>query len=174
MLDTLLNFLTKYKRYFPIVIIFIASLFICIPLLNSSLNMLYDDGIQHICRLMGTKQSIEEGGLFFPIMSRFANEFGYSWNIFYSPTTAYLPLIFTIVGFSYTSSIKVFMLLVVFLSGITMYLSTKKFTKNKKIAVIAALIYIFAPYRFTDMYIRNALSELTSFIFIPLVFLRFI
>ena len=168
------NLVTKYKKYYPILIIFIASLFVCIPLLNSNLNMLYDDGVQHICRLIGTEESIQEGGLFFPIISKFANEFGYSWNIFYSPTTAYLPLIFRLIGFSYTNCIKIFMFFVVFLSGITMYLFTKEVTKNKKIAIIAAIIYIFMPYRFTDMYIRNALSELTSFIFLPLVFLRFI
>lgn len=174
MLNKLFNLLNKYIKFFPTLIILIASIFVCIPLLNSKIDMLYDDGIQHICRLMGTEQSIKEGGLFFPIMSNFANGFGYSWNIFYSPVTAYIPLIFRIIGFSYTNCIKVFMFIVVFLSGITMYMFTKTVTKNKKIAVIASILYIFAPYRFTDMYIRNALSELTSFIFIPLVFMRII
>ena len=172
MLNNFLNKENKYKKYIPILIIFIASIFICIPLLNSKIDMLYDDGIQHICRLMGTEDSVKEGGLFFPIMSNFANEFGYSWNIFYSPITSYIPLLFRILNFSFTNCIKIFMFFVTFLSGLSMYFFVNQITKNKKIAVIASLVYIFAPYRFTDMYMRNALSELTSFIFIPLIFVR--
>ena len=160
------------KKYMPIILILIASIFVSIPLLSDKLNMLYDDGVQHICRLMGTFQSIEEGQTFPVIMSNFANGFGYSWNIFYSPVTAYVPLIFKILGMSFTNCIKIFMFLVVFLSGISMYFFTKKVTKNDIVSTLAAIIYIFAPYRLTDMYIRNALAELTSFIFLPMVFMR--
>lgn len=127
-------------------------------------------GIQHICRLMGTYQSICEGQFFSVIMSNFCNGFGYSWNIFYSPLTAYAPLIFKIFNISFTSCIKIFMAVVVYLSGLAMYKFTKKVTKNDNIATIAAILYILAPYRVTDMYVRNALAELTSFIFIPIIF----
>lgn len=157
-----------------IIILLIASFFICIPLLSKNINIAYDDGIQHITRLMGTYQSLQEKQIFPVIMSNFCNGFGYSWNLFYSPITAYLPLIFKIVGASFVNCIKIFMFFVTFLSGITMYFFTKEVTKNKKISLIAGILYIFAPYRFTDMYIRNALAELTSFIFIPIIFHRFI
>ena len=131
-------------------------------------------GIQHICRLIGTYQSLEENQSFPVIMSEFCNNFGYSWNLFYSPITAYLPLLFKLIGFSFIGCLKLFMFLVVFLSGIVMYFFTKDVTKNKKIAILAGIFYIFAPYRFTDMYLRNALAELTSFVFLPMIFWRFI
>ena len=51
-----------------------------------------------------------------------------------------------------------------------MYFFTKEVTKNKKIALVAGIFYLFAPYRFTDMYLRNALAELTTFAFLPMVF----
>lgn len=159
-----------FNENIPIVFILLSSICVCIPLLNSKIDITYDDGIQHICRLMGTFQSITEGQSFPVIMSNFCNGFGYSWNIFYSPLTAYLPLIFKIFNFTFTNCIKVFIFLVVFLSGFTMYNLVKSFTKNKIVATIASIIYIFAPYRLTDMYIRNALAELTSFIFIPMIF----
>ena len=153
-----------------ILILLIVSLFVCIPLLSKKINIAYDDGIQHIARLMGTYQSITEGQSFPVIMSNFCNGFGYSWNLFYSPLTAYVPLMFKLIGANFTQCIKLFMVLVVFLSGITMYNFTKQVTKNKKIALLSGVLYIFAPYRFTDMYLRNALAELTSFIFIPMIF----
>ena len=117
-----------------ILLLCIASVFICLPLLNSKLNIGYDDGIQHIARLMGTYQSLLEGQNFPVIMSKFCNNFGYSWNLFYSPLTAYLPLIFKLIGVSFVHCIKLFMFFITFLSGITMYFFTKEVTKNKKIA----------------------------------------
>lgn len=159
----------KNEKYFSIIIILISSIFICIPLMSKNINMTYDDGIQHICRLMGTYQSLQEGQT--AIMSNFCNGFGYSWNLFYSPVTAFAPLIFKLLGVSFTVCIKLFMFAVVFLSGYFMYVVTKKITKNNKIALVSSILYIIAPYRLTDMYIRNALAELTSFVFLPLVFL---
>lgn len=164
------NVKNKLSKLMPYIIILIATLAISIPLFNKNLNMYRDDGIQHICRLMGTYQSITEGQFFSVIMSNFCNGFGYSWNIFYSPLTAYLPLILKIFQVSYTNCIKVFMFIVVYLSGIAMFNFTNKVTKNKNIAVLSAILYVLAPYRLTDMYVRNALAELTSFVFIPIVF----
>ena len=160
----------KIPKIIPYVIILIAVIAICIPLLRKDLNMYRDDGIQHICRLMGTYQSISQGQFFSVIMTNFCNGFGYSWNLFYSPITAYLPLILKIFQISYTSCIKIFMFIVVYASGITMFKFTQKVTKNNNIAMLAAIFYILAPYRITDMYVRNALAELTSFVFIPMVF----
>ena len=92
-----------------ILILCLASMFICLPLLSGRLNIMYDDGIQHIARLIGTYQSIEEGQIFPVIMSKFCNNFGYSWNLFYSPLTAYTPLIFKIIGLSFIGCMKLFM-----------------------------------------------------------------
>lgn len=162
----------KKENIKSIVFLCIASIFVCLPLLNSNLNIGYDDGVQHISRLIGTYQAIEEGAFFPVIMSKFCNGFGYSWNLFYSPLTAYVPLLFKLFGVSFVTCIKLFMFAVTFLSAITMYFCTKEITKNKKIAVIAGIFYIFAPYRLNDMYIRNALAELTSFVFLPMIFQR--
>ena len=161
--------LIKQEKVYSIIIILIASIFICIPLMNKDIDMTYDDGVQHICRIIGTHQGIQEGNS--TIFENFCNGFGYSWNLFYSPITAYFPLIFKLIGVSYAICIKLFMFTVVFLSGFFMYLFVKKIVKNNNIALIASIFYILAPYRFTDMYIRNALAELTSFTFLPLVFL---
>lgn len=157
----------KIKDY---VIIFVVSIIISIPLLNNNFNIYGDDGIQHIARLMGTYQTISEGEFPPVIMSNFCNGFGYSWNIFYSPITAFIPLIFSLITTSFELMLKLFMILVTFLSGIAMYEFVKKVTKNRYAGILAAIIYILAPYRLTDMYMRIAIAELTSFIFIPIVF----
>ena len=157
----------KIKDY---IIILVISIIISIPLLNNNFNIYRDDGIQHIARLMGTYQTIEEGEIPPVIMSNFCNGFGYSWNIFYSPITAFVPLIFGVITNSFELMLKLFMILVTFLSGIAMYEFVKKVTKNRSVGVLSAIIYILAPYRLTDMYARIAIAELTSFIFLPIVF----
>ena len=161
--------ITINEKYIAIIILLIASIFVCIPLMKNNIDMTYDDGVQHICRLIGTFDGLKNGQSY--IFEKFCNGFGYAWNLFYSPITSYLPVLFSFIGFSFASSIKIFMFITVFLSGYFMYIFAKKITKNKYIAIVASIMYIASPYRLTDMYIRNALAELTSFIFIPLIFL---
>ena len=157
----------KFKIYGFILLI---AVIVSIPLFSNRYNIYIDDGIQHICRLIGTLSSIQEGQIFPVIMSHFCNNFGYSWNLFYSPITAYVPLIFHFITNSFVNDMKIFMLLISFLTGMTMYNCVYTITKNKYAGLIGAVIYICSPYRLTDMYIRVAIAELTSFIFIPLVF----
>lgn len=161
------DFFSKNKHYIFIIII---SIIVSIPMFMPNFNMQYDDGIQHICRLIGTEQSIKEGQIFPVIMSNFCNEFGYSWNLFYSPLTAYVPLIFRIFGISFEMCLKLFILLVSILTGISMYFYILKITKKQNIAILAGILYILVPYRLNDMYFRMAIPELTTFIFIPMVF----
>ena len=160
----------KEKEIINYILIIIASIIISIPLANKNLNIYRDDGIQHICRIIGTEQTLADKQFLPMIMSNLCNNFGYSWNIFYSPLTAYMSVMFRIFNFSYVNCLKLCMFVIVLLSGLTMYKLTFRITKNKKLATLASIIYILAPYRITDMYTRTALAELASFIFIPIVF----
>lgn len=158
---------TRIRDY---IIIFVFTFILLIPLFSNNFNIYIDDGIQHVARLMGTQQSIAEDGIFSNIMSNFCNGFGYSWNIFYSPLTAYVPLIFGFFTNSFELMLKLFILLIVFASGIAMYEFVRRLTKNNLAALLASIIYVLVPYRFTDIYMRMAISELASFIFLPIVF----
>ena len=165
----------KFKKILPQLIILLGAVIVSIPLLFKNLNIYQDDGVQHICRLIGTWQTLQEGQFLPMIMSKYLNGFGYSWNIFYSPLTAYAPLLFKIFNISFVNSFKLFLFVVTYLSGLAMYKCTLSFInkddeKSKIIASFSAILYMFAPYRLTDMYIRMAVSELTSFIFIPIIF----
>lgn len=159
------------KKIIDITIILILALIVSIPLASKNLDIYADDGIQHIARLMGTYQTISEGEFPPVIMSNFCNTFGYSWNIFYSPLTAYVPMIFRIFTSSYELILKLFILLIAFLTGVAMYVFVSRVTKNRYAGILAAALYMFAPYRLTDTYMRVAISELASFIFLPITFL---
>lgn len=169
---------SQKERIITLICILVASIFVGIPLLK--FNVQYDDGIQHIYRLIGTSQAINDQGFIFSnIMQNLCNRFGYSWNLFYSPLTSYVPLVFRMFGFSFENCLKLFMFVMSIASGYAMYFFIKKIVKKRKditeerknlIAILGACLYIFAPYRLNDMYIRVAVAELASFIFIPIVF----
>ena len=115
------------KSFIASLFIIIVSIISLIPMFNQNYNIQFNDGVQHICRLIGTEQSIKEGEIISVIMSKFCNGFGYSWNLFYSPVTAYLPLIFRIFTTSYEMCMKLFVLAVSIGSGFAMYFFVKKF-----------------------------------------------
>lgn len=161
----------KNKKIISYLIIIFVSIFVCIPLCSKYADISTDDGIQHIYRLIGTFSSLQEGNLFPVIMSEFCNGFGYSWNIFYSPLTAYLPLIFKIFTNSFVICLKLFIFATIALSGIYMYKLVFRITKSHKASIISAILYISAPYHLTDIYNRVAIAELATFTFLPIVFI---
>lgn len=170
MKEKLKNFI-KNKKTISYLIIIIVSIYACLPLLSKYMDISTDDGIQHIYRLIGTFSSLKEGNLFPVIMSEFCNGFGYSWNIFYSPLTAYLPLILKIFTNSFVVCLKLFMFFTMLLSGIYMYKLVFRISKSYKASVISAILYISAPYHLTDIYNRVAIAELATFTFLPIVFI---
>lgn len=52
-----------------------------------------------------------------------------------------------------------------------MYHFVSKLTNNKTTGTLSATLYMLMPYHLNNMYIRNALGEFLSYMFIPLVFL---
>ena len=54
-----------------------------------------------------------------------------------------------------------------------MYLLLRQFS-GKSLSLIGALVYVYAPYRAVDLYIRGAIGEIVSFIFLPLIILSLV
>ena len=143
--------LLKNKKVLSYLIIFAVSIFLCIPLFSKYMDISRDDGIQHICRLIGNANVLKQGKFFPVIISDFCNGFGYSWNLFYSPLTAYIPLIFKLFTSSFVVTLKMFMLLTIFLSGICLFQFVYKISKSYKASIISAILYMCAPYHLTDL-----------------------
>lgn len=161
----------KNKKVLSYIIICVVTILICIPLFSKYMNIPHDDGIQHICRIIGTYDALKEKNLFPVILSDFCNGFGYSWSIFYSPLTVYLPLIFKVFTSSFTMCLKLFMFTTMLFSGIFMYKLVYKISNSHRAGLISAIIYMIAPYHLTDLYNRIAVAELASFAFLPITFI---
>lgn len=164
------NFIVANKKHIIyIFLIFVVGSIISIPLLNNKLNVLKDDGIQHIIRINEITECLKNFEST-KICNNLCNGFGYSWDIFYGNFTSIIPGIINIFLGSGINTFKLFLYILLILSGISMYISTYKMFNKHELSIIASVIYMCAPYHLNDMYIRYAVAEFASFIFIPLVF----
>src|SRR3989338_9744221 len=73
-------------------------------------------------------------------------------------------------GVSVFDSIKYTFIIGFILSGITMYLFQRELY-GRFAALVGSIIYLYAPYRFSNIFVRGAIGDATSFIFPPLLFL---
>lgn len=153
------------KYYF--IIIMIAFIVCALLLIGYAQG---HDTIYHIARTVGTEIALKEGQILPLISSNFVNDFGYSWNIFYPPLPNYIMMAIKVIMHSYIAALNILYFLTIAISGILMFNFIKKVTKSSKIGLLASILYMLAPYRLVDIYIRGALGEVMTFMFLPLVF----
>jgi len=157
------------NKYTPYIVIILLGIIICFPLFTLNIART-GEYFLHAFRIVSVKECIADG-VFPPLINyKHMNGFGYGINIFYGIFTTYIPILISYFTNSIDLSIKIFALLSVIFSGITMYWFVHNLTKNKTIGLVSALIYMSAPYKITNIYERCALGEYVAFIFIPLVF----
>ena len=96
--------------------------------------------------------------------------FGYPLFNFVFPLPFYLGEIFHLFSFSFVDAIKIVFGLSLLGSAVTMYFFLKE-VLSRELAAAGAILYLYTPYRSTDVYIRGAFGEALSFVFLPLVLL---
>ncbi len=157
--------LLENRKLIDIVIVIVVGGILCIPLLNSNVNVYFDDGIQHIARAFGTYSSIMENRLFPNVISSFTNDFGYSWNLFYGPLSSYGIILIKLICNNYLIAYKLFVCIALILSGMSMHKFIFGITKNNDSALLAGILYMSFPYHLTDLYSRNATRRICIFYF---------
>lgn len=150
--------------------ILIFSVIISTPLLKPGLFSMHDD--QHVARLYLFDKALKGGQ--FPVrwVDGLGFGFGYPLFNFYPPLIYALGEIFVLINIGFIDSIKIVIFTSILLSGIAMYTLVKDLW-GKWPAVIASIFYLMVPYRALDIYVRGALAESFSFIWLPLIFWSF-
>ncbi len=160
------SFLTKNWQ---IVLVIALGLFVAWPLFVPGYFSHHDD--LQIMRIFEMRRCFSD----LQIPCRWVPDMGYGNGFplfnFYGPFPYYLGAIVSFLG-SYIFSAKVLFFLATAGGGITMYLLVKEFT-DKNSAMVASALFLLAPYRALDAYVRGALSELFSISLVPLVLFLF-
>ena len=161
---------TKYINIYTITI-FLFSLFVFSPLFFS--YIFGDDSTFHAANV-----AVRGSNLFYAfskIVPKIGNDLGYGIGIFY-PILPHLVgglilNVISIFGFGEFAALKIVKFLIIFCSGITMYVFATKLFKDKLHGMVASLFYLSSSYFFVDLYSRDALNESAVFVFMPLIFL---
>jgi uncharacterized membrane protein len=150
-----------------LVVLVIVSIIPLIGLFFPGLPITHD-GKDHVARIANFYQSLSEGVL----IPRWAENLNWGYGhpilMFLYPLPSYSSSLIHFLGFSFVDSVKLFFGLAFIASGLTMYLWLREFL-SKEGAFVGAILYIYAPYRFVDLYVRGAIGEHAAFVFPPLV-----
>lgn len=127
------------------------------------------DGQDHVARIANFYKNLSEGN-FIPRWAGNLNwGYGHPILIFLYPLPSYIASFFHFLGFSLVDSTKFVFGLAFTASGLAMYIWLRE-ALGEKGGFIGAILYMFAPYRFVDLYVRGAIGEHVAFIFPPLIF----
>ena len=158
-----------HNKNFGFIFIFLLGLIPLLDLLHPGLPVTHD-GQDHVARIANFYQSLSEGN----IVPRWAGNlnwgFGHPILMFLYPLPSYLGSFFHYLGFSFIDSVKLVFAVSYVGSGFAMYLWAKN-ALGEKAGMVCAALYLYAPYRFVDLYVRGAIGEHVAFLFAPLVLL---
>jgi uncharacterized membrane protein len=159
----------KYKKYLYLLILILISVIPLVDLFKPGLPLTHD-GQDHVARIANFYQNLAEGN----IIPRWAGNlnWGYGHPIleFLYPLPSYLASFFHFLGYTLVDSVKLVFGITFILSGLAMYIFIKELLNDDVAGVFAGALYVIAPYRFVDLYVRGAIGEHVAFIFPPLIF----
>jgi hypothetical protein len=166
-----MNFFKKNRNDKIILILIILIALFGVKALFRSGFYTSHDGYHQIVRQAVFHKGLMEGQ--FPV--RWAGKayrgFGYPLFIFTYRLPFWIGELWYLSFGSLAGAIKFSFILSFVLSALTMYWFLKRLLKKIIPAFIGSILYLWAPYRFLDIFVRAALGEAWCFVFIPLVFL---
>ena len=164
----------KYKvNILHIILIVLCGIISSTFLFSTTRCLAGGDGYFHIDRMLAIAANIEKGNFPARMSTTFWNGYGNATLIMYPQTFIYIPTMIYRLTDNYCLAFNAFLILINVLTGILMYvcqvLIFKKYSDDKvyNIAFIASILWIFAPYRLTDLYVRVAVGELLGAMFFP-------
>lgn len=155
------------KKYWPLLFIVFIGIIPLADLFRLGLPWTHD-GQDHVVRIANFYQSLSEGILIPRWGGNLNWGYGHPVMIFLYPLPSYLASLFHLLGLSLVDSVKMVFGLGFVLSGIGMYLWVSRLLGVYP-GIFASVLYMFAPYRFVNLYVRGAIGEHSAFIFIPFV-----
>lgn len=157
----------KFQNFVIFGLLFLAVLIASRDLLRPGYFSMHDD--LQIGRLYQMDLCFRDG----QIPCRWVPDMGYSYGYplfnYYPPFPFYLGEAIHVLGFSFIDTTKILFILGFLVSGVLMYLFSRKLWGDWG-GLLSAVLYLFAPYHSVDVYVRGAMNEFWSLAFLPGVF----
>ena len=169
--------MTEAKRLlarwdFNWLLVVLLAVFAVAPLWQPGYFWGANDARHSVYFLVEFNRSIQEGILYPRWSPDFS--FGYGYPIFniYSPLAFYLAEGVYLLTRDFVLAVKATWGLSLILSGLTMYGFARRLLRRPG-ALLAAVVYIYVPYRLVDVYVRAAFADAFCFVWLPLVLWAF-
>ena len=126
------------------------------------------DGEWMVIRFSAFHQTLADGQFPVRFVDRLNNNYGYPVLNFLYPLPFYLAEIPKILGFGFVDSIKIVFAASAIASSVAVFWALSQiFTKTASFT--GAILYLFVPYRFVDLYVRGSIGENLAFVFVPMI-----
>ncbi len=158
------------KKIIGCIIVIILSYWTVRPLLGGGYFPMHDD--TQVARVVEMGRALREGQVPVRWVSNLGYGYGYPIFNFYGPLPYYVGGFFYALGFAGLTATKIMMGIGLVGGAVTMYLAAAEILGTSA-GILAAAIYMYAPYRAVDVYVRGAVGEYFALIFLPLIFLGF-
>jgi len=163
--------MNSFKRLLLIIVISLAPF---VTIFATNLAPHTHDSPVHFARIAAYYKALSEG----QILPRWAGELNYGYGMPLFNFIYHVPYLVSslavALGSGLVLSFKISMALCFVLSGVFMYLFALKFLKDERRAMIAAILYLFAPFHLIDLVVRGDLAEGYALAFLPLVLLSIV
>lgn len=158
--------IAKIFQKYTVILLLILCLPVLLPFFKPGFFPTHD--YIYVARVQQLDFSLKSGH--FPV--RWTPDFRYGEALFnfYAPLPYYVGSLIHTVGVNFLTTTKILFALSFVLSALSMYFFGKD-VFGKMAGFVAAVFYLYAPYRSVDVYVRGALSESWAFVFLPLIFL---
>ena len=127
------------------------------------------DLVFHLTRIEGIARELRYGNFPARISSVWMAEHGYPVSIFYGDVLLYIPAALRLFGFTIDQAYKGFVLIMNVFGVVIAQRCFEGIFKKRNLSLMLTLVYGTASYRLVDVYIRTAVGEYCSLIFLPLI-----
>lgn len=140
----------------------------CLPLGLGYITYGHDLTV-HLTRIEGLKAGLLAGQ--FPVRMNpdIVSGKGYPFSLMYADLLLYPAAFLRIVGFSLQTVYKLYVAGITLATALVTRYVLRRMFDNEGVALAGTALYLLAPYRLTNVYVRASVGEYSAMVFLPLV-----
>lgn len=146
----------------------LITLFASLPLMTDYIVSSGDVGY-HLMRIEGLKDGILAGQFPVRIAPKWLQGYGYADAVFYGQTLLLPAAFFRMIGFTVTTSYRLFVFCVNLATAWLAYYCFRRIFNNPYIGLLCSMLYTLSIYRLYKLYLRGSLGEALGMLFLPLI-----
>ena len=163
----------KNKHFVYIIFIFLVSFIALFPKIIFP-YLQVNDTAYHVGNIISSFDTLKNKFIIGDILPNIIGNYGYGTRLFYSNFSQTIcTYIMKLLNVDVFISLKIFHLLTLFFSGVSMYYLCIRLFKDKKLSFLSSVIYLLFPFHISEMLFRDSIAEELLFIFIPIIILSY-